>query len=48
MIKLWYVYVNLGERNFLSKHVQKNEAPIITEFVLDLSFNSGTYTYPKR
>ena len=36
MIKLWYVYVNLGERSFLSKHVRKNEVPLIADFVLDL------------
>ena len=36
MIKLWYVYVNLCERRFLSKHVRKNEAPLIADFVLDL------------
>ena len=44
MIKLWYVYVNLGERNFLSKHVQKNEAPLIAEFVFDL-FSQLWYVY---
>ena len=36
MIKLCYVYINLGEQCFLSKHVRKNEAPLIADFVLDL------------
>ena len=36
MIKPWYVYANLGKRRFLSKHVRKNEAPLIADFVLDL------------
>ena len=49
MIKLWYVYVNLDEQSFLSKHVRKNEAPLIADFVLDLFFNSGTYIlYPQN
>ena len=36
MNKLWYVYVNLGERSFLPKHVRKNEQPLIADFVLNL------------
>ena len=36
MIKLWYVYENLGEQSFLSKHVRKNKASLIADFVLDL------------
>ena len=35
MNKLWYVYVKLSERSFLSKHVQKNKTPLIVDFVLD-------------
>ena len=39
MNTIWYVYVHLGERSFLPKHVRKNEAPLITDFVLDLFSN---------
>ena len=36
MNTIWYVYVHLGGRSLLPKHVWKNEAPLIADFVLDL------------
>ena len=48
MNKLWYVYANLCEQSFLSKHVRKNKALLNADFVLALFPSAATSVTIKR